>query len=138
MSSAAGAASKARSVASFSTPQLPTRMTARISRLTTGSIQARPVRMIKPPATATPTEIAASAAMCRKAERTLRSCSLPRVNRRAVSPLVTTPARATPIINFDEGAPGEENRSMASRAMKPQANTRITALARAARTVALP
>ncbi len=88
-----------------------------ISRLATGSIQAWPVSRIRPPATATPAEIAASAAMCRKADRTLRSCSRPRMNSTAVRPLTRMPAMATPIISPEAGSVGALKRPMASRAM---------------------
>ena len=55
--------------------QVPTTMTAAISRLTTGSSQVQPNHSARPPATTTPAETSASAAMCRKAPRMLRSVS---------------------------------------------------------------
>ncbi len=137
-STAAGAVSIARSSASRSRPQVPNRIATRIAKLTTGSIQAWPVNRIRAPAITTPAEIPASAAMCRKAERTLASCSRPALNSRAVRPLTTTPAAATPIISPVAGRAGCSSRPIASLAMKPQAKISSSALARAASTVALP
>ena len=105
---------------------------------TAGSIQASPVNAIRAPAATTPAEIIASAAMWVKAERTLMSCPRPRKNSTAVRPLTTTPAAAVAIISIGTGEVGAPSRLMASRAMKPQANTSSTALTRAASTVALP
>ena len=55
----------ARLTESFSRPQVPIRMTATMTRLTSGSITDHPETMITPPAMTTPIETAASAIMCR-------------------------------------------------------------------------
>ena len=70
---------------SLSSPQVPQPITATITRLVTGSIHRSPVSRISTPATTTPTETSASAAMCRKAPRMLMSCLRPRMNISAVA-----------------------------------------------------
>ncbi len=105
--------------------------------LARGSIHWAPVSATITPAMITPTEITASAAMCRKAPLTLASCSRPRMNIRAVTPLMTTPTPAVIItVKVCTGA-GARKRWIASQTMAPETNTRTTPLIRAANTVAL-
>jgi len=103
-----------------------------ITMLTTGSIQARPVIMMAPPATTTPTDTAASAAMCRNAPRMLASLWLPRMNRRAVAVLITTPMAATTTMVSPITGAGSLKRRTASQKIAPQAANSSTALANAA------
>ena len=68
-----GTASMARPMLSVNRSQVPQTITAMMRMLTTGSIQESPVVMMASPATTTPTDTAASAAMCKNAPRTLAS-----------------------------------------------------------------
>ena len=72
-------------------------MTALMARLTTGSSQSQPVKRITKPATTTPAETIASAAMCMNAPRMLMSPLRPAANSQAVAPLMTMPIAATVI-----------------------------------------
>ena len=56
------------------------RMVAQMTRLVTGSSQSQPVQMISAADTTTPSETAASAAMCRKAPSMLMSSLRPLAN----------------------------------------------------------
>src|SRR5690554_6970451 len=68
-----GMASSARLIDSFSNCQVPRKITAAITRLITGSIQAWSVNISIVPEITTPTDTAVSAAICRKAPRMFRS-----------------------------------------------------------------
>jgi hypothetical protein len=74
--------------------------------LTTGSSHCQPVARIVRPAMTTPSEIAASPAMCRKAPRMLRSPLRPDMKRSAVTALIAMPAAATQITVSATTAPG--------------------------------
>ena len=100
-----------------------------------GSSHAHPVHHIPTPASTTPTETPASATMCRYAPRTLRSCLRPFISIRAVAPLISTPAAATPIIIGPLTAAGSPRRRTASHTMPPTATSSSMALASAARMV---
>ena len=73
-----GTAFSAMPSESRNSPQVPPRITATITRLTTGSIHAARSTGSASPATTTPADTSASTAMCRKAPRTLRSPCRPR------------------------------------------------------------
>ena len=85
------------------------RMIATMTRLLIGSSNDQPVRRMTKPATTTPAETAASAAMWRKAPRILRSRFRPPANIQAVTPLTMTPAAATQIIVRPTTGAGSRN-----------------------------
>ena len=124
----AGAASSARSALCSSRDQVPQVMTATMTRLITGSIQVQPVNRMAAPESRTPNETSASAAMCRKAPRTLRSPCRPRMNISAVPPLIRMPAAATHMTMAPPTGAGWPKRWMASMAMAPAPRSSTTAL----------
>ena len=101
----------------------------------TGSSQCQPVSAIKPPTTTTASETAASAAMWRKAPRSLRSWRRPRQNSIAVAVLTTKPSAAIPITTNPGTGAGSCRRRMLSVANAPQATSSRAALSSAARMV---
>ena len=112
---------------------MPQIITAQIKRLTTGSIQRRPVNRMASPAPTTPAEIAASAAMCRKAPRMLRSPLRPDMNVSAVTVLIAIPSRETQITVRAATSIGLLKRRRASHAIAPTETRRKIALNKAAR-----
>ena len=100
--------------------------------LTSGSIHVRPVSMMAMPASTTPADTAASAAICRNAPRRFASLSRPRMKSNAVSVLTATPTAATAIITGPATGSGDCNRCHASQTITPQAVSSKTALASAA------
>ena len=126
-----GTASSARSTLSRKSPHVPATIASVIAMLTSGSIQEMPVSRIRMPATTTPAEIAASAAMWRNAPRTFAS-RCPRMKSRAVIVLMMTPIAATAITVGPATGSGARRRWIASQRIAPQAVSKSTALARAA------
>ncbi len=114
-------------------PQVAQTTSAATARLTAGSIQARPVAQMTRPATTTPADTAASAAMCRKAPRMLMSSLEPLTNSHAVSPFTRMPMAATTITVTPATGSGWMRRRIASQITAPMAISRNTALNRAAR-----
>ena len=118
--------------------QVPSTMTTAIARLTTGSSQSQPCHSVKAPAITTPADTSASAAMCKKAPRMLRSCSPPRINNKAVAVLMTMPTPATSIM-VTPCAPnigsGDMRRPNASHTSAPITTSSSKALANAAKIV---
>ncbi len=112
-------------------------MTSTMPRLTTGSSHSQPVHHMAAAATTTPAEMAASAAMCRKAPRMFRSSLEPFMNIRAVAVLMTMPMPATIITGPVWIGCGSAKRRTASQAMAPTATSSTTALVSEARIVPL-
>ena len=108
-------------------------ITTAITRLITGSSQFQPRHSARPPATSTPADTAASAAMCRNAPRMLRSSRPPRRNSSAVAVLMTMPTPATAMMVTPCTGCGEARRCAASQASAPMATSSSKALAKAAR-----
>jgi hypothetical protein len=108
---------------------------ATMVRLMMGSSQTQPSSRTPAPASTTPTEMAASAAMWRKAARMLRSLWRPRAKSMAVKPLMSTPMAATTIMVPPLTGAGSRIRPTASQAMPAMANNSSSPLARAARMV---
>ena len=104
--------------------------------LTIGSIHPIPVAMMATPASTTPTDTAASAAMCKNAPRTLASSLLPRIKRIAVTVFMTTPIAATAIMVNPATGAGSLSRQMASHRITAQAANSSTAFKKAAYMVA--
>jgi hypothetical protein len=75
--------------------QVPHTIRPTTTRLVSGSSQSQPVSRMTAAATTTPADTAASATMCRKAPRILRSPFRPEANSQAVAPLMTMPMAAT-------------------------------------------
>ena len=125
----AGTASSARSRESRSNPQVPTAITATMTRLISGSSHSQPVAIIASAATTTASDTAASAAMCRKAPLMLMSRLRPDMNSSAVSPLMTTPIAATTTTSWPATGCGSAKRRIASQAMAPVTTSSSTALA---------
>ena len=111
-------------------------MIAAMTRLATGSSQLQPNHSARPPATTTPAETSASAAMCRKAPRMFRSLSRPRMNSSAVAVLMTMPMPATTMIVTPSTVCGDCRRCTASQASEPIATSSSKALTKAARMLA--
>ena len=114
---------------------MPAKITRPMTSPMAGSSHAHPVHHIPTPASTTPTETPASATMCKYAPRTFRSCFRPFISIRAVTPLISTPAAATPIIVGPPTAAGSASRRTASQTIPPTATSSSMALARAARMV---
>ena len=121
---------------SFASPHVPQAIIATIVRLTSGSIHHSPLTTIASPATTTPTETSASAAMWRYAPRMLRS-SCPRRKSSAVAVLMTTPTPATAIMTKPSGSCGSISLCIVSNRIAPIATASSSALAMAARMVEL-
>ena len=122
---------------SRASPHVPQPITARMTRLVTGSSHTAPVSRIATPAITTPTDTSASAAMCRNAPRMLRSSLRRRTNSSAVTVLMTMPTPATQIIVQPSGSTGFMRRSIVSNRIAPMAIISSAALASAARMVEL-
>jgi len=108
-------------------------MIAATIRLINGSIICIPVMEINMPATTTPAEMAASAAMCRYAPRMFRSDFRPDMNMNAVNALITTPTAATRMMVGAWASTGCRRRLTASQTIPPMATSRRRALMSAAR-----
>ncbi|MNT75519.1 hypothetical protein D3C72_2144220 [compost metagenome] len=104
-----------------------------ITRLTTGSSHCQFVQVMIKPAMTTPSETAASAAICRKAPRMFISPLRPDINKSAVAVLIAIPTAATHMTVLPMIGTGELNRWIASQAITPIALSRNMALKRAAR-----
>ena len=127
-----GTASMAKSILSRKRSQVPTMITIATNMPTTGSTHVQPVSTMTIPATTTPAETAASAAMWRKAARRLASCCRPRIKSKAVSVLITTPAAATAIMATPIVGTGVPMRCTASQRMAPQPASKSSELNSAA------
>ncbi len=106
-----------------------------MARPATGSSHSQPVSAISAPTTTTASDTAASAAMCRKAPRSLRSRRRPRQNSIAVPALTRKPKAAMPITTRPGTGAGACRRRMLSVASAPQATSNRAALSSAARMV---
>ena len=89
--------------------------------------------MITSADTTTPSDTAASAAMCRNAPRMLMSLWRPDMNINAVAPLMTMPITATTITVISATGSGSPNRRTASQTIPPTATSSRTALTSEAR-----
>ena len=118
---------------SVSSPQVLQKMMAQITKLMAGSIQFQPVNRMAQPASTTPAETAASAAMWRKAPRMLMSVLRPDANIQAVRPLTAIPMPAMIITVWPAVYSGRLNLKIASHAMAPMTVKRNIALNSAAR-----
>ena len=104
--------------------------------LTNGSIHPIPVAIMATPARTTPTDTAASAAMCKNAPRTFASSLLPCIKRIAVAVFITTPITATAIMVNPATGAGSLSRQTASHKITAQAASRSIAFKKAAYMVA--
>ena len=133
-----GTASIASSTLSRSRSQVPQAITSEISTLTAGSTRFQPVSPITMPATTTPADTAASAAMCRNAPRMLASLLRPAASQTAVIVLIATPIAATTIMVTPCTGGGSTSRWAASQRITPQATSSRAAFANAAKIVDRP
>ena len=101
--------------------------------LTAGSSHSQPVCRTAIAAITTPSETAASAAMCRKAPRTLMSPLAPERNISAVAVLIAMPIAATQITVVSATGSGCARRWTASHRIMPTASSSSMALASEAR-----
>ena len=123
----------ARLIESRSKLHVPQTITAAITKLTAGSIHRNPVTRIAQPASTTPSETAASAAICMNAPRMFRSRFRPEKNMSAVTVLMTMPIAATQTIVFPATSGGLCKRRTASQAIAPTETRRRIPLKSAAR-----
>lgn len=99
-----GTTSKAKSNDSRSKFQLLKAITITMTRLATGSSQCHCVTMIRPPATTTPNETAASAAISKYGTADIQIIMPAAHKQHGCAPLITTPIAATAMttLSFDE------------------------------------
>ena len=123
-----GTASSAKFTDADSSDQVPQVITSAIAMLTAGSSHSQPVIITATAAITTPSDTAASAAMCMKAPRILMSSLRPRRNIRAVAVLIAMPTAATQITVVSATGSGRPRRCTASHRIMPTATSSSTAL----------